>query len=181
MIWLIFSKKLKQSPNFSSMRYEVYFVTSKSDLCPLNQCISPRGVMCNILVYWTMLWKESDGNVVLWLGPVICSLSGFFFVFFFFLGGGGGGGGGAHMFSYTMATNVPTRHCCNLYNTWVGVTQASFINFSLGNIFGVAKIPARFCAPPSYLTGAIIVAELLWHLSNVNVIFNRERFLIILR
>ena len=54
----------------------------------------------------------------------------------------------------------------------VGVTKAPFVNFSVRDIFNLAEAHVRLFKSNSYLTG-ITAAELRWHLSNINVIFNR--------
>ena len=56
--------------------------------------------------------------------------------------------------------------------TGVGVTKAPFVNFSASRIFDLAKVPLRFFESRVCVTGAA-AAELRWHLSNKNVIFNR--------
>ena len=52
-----------------------------------------------------------------------------------------------------------------------GVTKVPFVNFSASKILDLAKVPLRFFESRIYLTGAP-AAELRWHLSNINVIFN---------
>ena len=52
----------------------------------------------------------------------------------------------------------------------VGVTKASFVNFSLSKIFDLVKLPLRLFNSHLYLTGAT-AAELRRHLSSINVIF----------
>ena len=52
-----------------------------------------------------------------------------------------------------------------------GLNKALFVNFSVGKIFDLAKVPARLFESRSYLTG-ISAAELRRYLSNINVIFN---------
>ena len=54
----------------------------------------------------------------------------------------------------------------------VGVTKAPFVNSSVSKIFVLAKIPLRSFESHLYLTG-VTAAELRWHLSNINVIYNR--------
>ena len=56
----------------------------------------------------------------------------------------------------------------------VGVTKAPSVNFSVSRIFDLPKAPVRLFQSHSYLTGAA-AAELRWHLSNMNVIFNSYR------
>ena len=58
-----------------------------------------------------------------------------------------------------------------IYKTRLGVTQAPFVIFSVSNIFDPAKVPVRFFASHSYLTG-VTASILRRHLSNINVIFN---------
>ena len=53
----------------------------------------------------------------------------------------------------------------------VGVTKAPFVIFSDSAIFDLAKVPIRFFESRPYLTG-VTAAELRWHLSNINMIFN---------
>ena len=57
------------------------------------------------------------------------------------------------------------------YGPGVGVTKAPFVNFSVSKIFDLAKVHVRFLESHSYLTG-VPAAELRWHLSNINAIFN---------
>ena len=49
--------------------------------------------------------------------------------------------------------------------------KALFVNFSVGKIFNLAKVPVRFFESHSYLTGCT-TAELWLHLPNINMIFN---------
>ena len=58
---------------------------------------------------------------------------------------------------------------CN--RSGAGVTKAPFANFSVSEIFDLAKVPVRFPESHSYLTG-VTAAELRQHLPNINVIFN---------
>ena len=53
----------------------------------------------------------------------------------------------------------------------MGVTKASFVNFSVSKIFVMTKIYTRFFGSHLYLTGAT-AAKLRRHLPNINVIFN---------
>ena len=53
----------------------------------------------------------------------------------------------------------------------VGVTKATFVNFSVCKIFDLAKVPLKVFESHSYLTG-VTAAELRQHLSNMNLIFN---------
>ena len=58
--------------------------------------------------------------------------------------------------------------------TGVGVTKAALVNFSIINIFDLTKVPLKWYESYSYLINAT-AAELQWHLSNMNVIFNNYR------
>ena len=66
-----------------------------------------------------------------------------------------------------------TEHIYSEASPGVGVTKAPFVNFSVSKIFGLAKVPVRLFASHSYLTG-VTAAELRQHLSNMNMIFNRQ-------
>ena len=55
--------------------------------------------------------------------------------------------------------------------TWVGVTKAQFVNFSINKIHDLAEVPVMFFESHSYLTG-VATAQLRQHLSNIKVIFN---------
>ena len=57
------------------------------------------------------------------------------------------------------------------YTSGVGVTKAPFVNFSVSKIFDLAKVHVRFLESHSYLT-SVPAAQLRWHLSNINAIFN---------
>ena len=52
----------------------------------------------------------------------------------------------------------------------VGVTKASFVNFSVSTIFESAKVPVKFFAAHSYMTAA----EQRRHLSYMNVVFSSQ-------
>ena len=54
----------------------------------------------------------------------------------------------------------------------VGVTKAPFVDFSVEEIFDIAKVGFRFLESLSYLT-AVAAAELRRHLSNMSLIFIR--------
>ena len=54
-----------------------------------------------------------------------------------------------------------------------GVTKTPFINYSVSKIFDLTKVTVRFVESHSYLVG-VPIAELRWHLSNINVIFNNS-------
>ena len=53
----------------------------------------------------------------------------------------------------------------------MGVTKAPFVNFSVSNIFDLAKVHVRYLESHSYLTG-VPAAGLRRHLSNINAIIN---------
>ena len=53
----------------------------------------------------------------------------------------------------------------------VGFTEDMFVNCSVDKIFYLGKVPVRLFKSHIYLTG-ITTAELRWHLTNMNVIFN---------
>ena len=55
--------------------------------------------------------------------------------------------------------------------TWGGVIKAPLLNFSVSNIFDLAKVPVTFFESHSYLTG-VTAAQLRRHLSNMNVVLN---------
>ena len=63
-----------------------------------------------------------------------------------------------------------------LTGSWVGVTKAPSINSSVSQIFYLTKVPVRFFVSHSYLAG-VPTAQLWWHLSNINMIFNSIRVL----
>ena len=54
----------------------------------------------------------------------------------------------------------------------MGVTKATFVNFSVSKMFDLVKVPVTLFESHSYLT-CVAAAELLQHQSNINVIFNR--------
>ena len=55
----------------------------------------------------------------------------------------------------------------------VGVTKAPVIDFSATRNFNLAKVWISYFQPHSYLSG-VFAAVLRWHLSNMNVISNRQ-------
>ena len=63
-------------------------------------------------------------------------------------------------------------HTCD--QSGVGDTKTMFLIFSESNIFDLANVTVRFVELHSCLTG-VTAAQLGWHLSNVNVIFNGSR------
>ena len=63
---------------------------------------------------------------------------------------------------------VELMFCCHQE---VGVTGVPFVNFSVSKNLYLAKVPLRWFESHLYLTGPT-AAELRWHLTNLNVIFN---------
>ena len=72
--------------------------------------------------------------------------------------------------------HVMTLPCSyrQLLRPGVGVTKAPFVNFSMKNIFDLAKVPVIFFVSHSYLTGVTAV-KLRRHQPNINVLFNSLR------
>ena len=48
-------------------------------------------------------------------------------------------------------------------SSWVGVTKAPFVNFSVSKIFDLAKVPATFFESHSYLTGVVTYERGIQH------------------